>query len=268
MFGWDRASPGYLAQWLPQFAPYDADLASELGLREGERVLSTPGSEVVALARAVGDAGRVDAVTVSDEVRVLCNERVAAAGLEKRVRVALAPTGPYDAAVSVFELEPADAKRALVSLGEAIGPRGKVGVMLWGPPDEDDPERVFARAVDAVAPQIGASAAWPDVSRAALASLFEGAGLALIRHTVVSHALVFQRAERFVSALLAARSYGPKLYGLGDEAVAAAVARFYERVAAEDEPVTYAPPATIVLGALPGAEIDLPHRPSVRVPTV
>ncbi|HEY1954765.1 MAG TPA: hypothetical protein VGH28_04120 [Polyangiaceae bacterium] len=267
MNGWDRASPGYLAQWQPQLAPYDVDLAFELGLREGDCVLSTPGSEVVALARAVGDRGRVHAVAATEDVLVLCKERVRASALADRVETLAAPRGPYDAAVSAFDFDVAAGRAHLAALREAIGPRGKIGVMLWGPPAEDDPERVFARAIDAVAPEIAASAVWPDVARATLASLFEAAGLALIRHTVVSHAMIFQHAERFATALLAARSYGPKLRALGDPAVAAVLARFYERVG-QDDAISYAPAATIVIGALPGAEIELPHRPSVRVPVI
>ena len=267
MNGWDRASPGYLAQWQPQLAPYEVDLAFELGLREGDRVLSTPGSEVVALARAVGPNGRVDALAPGDDVGVLCTERVRAAALEDRVQCVATPKAPYDAAVSAFDFDVASAKTQLGALREAIGPRGKIGVMLWGPPSEDDPERIFARAIDAIAPEIAASAVWPDVDRATLAAQFEAAGLALIRHTVVSHTMVFQHAERFATALLAARTYGPKLRALGDEAVASVLARFYERVG-QDEAISYGPAATIVIGALPGAEIELPHRPSVRVPVI
>jgi hypothetical protein len=268
MSGWDRASPGYLAEWQPHFAPYEHDLAAELCLHEGDHVISTAGTEALVLARAVGKSGRVHAFDASDEVRVLCKELVAAAGLEDRVEISSAPKGaPAHAAVSAFALVTADDPVAHVrALGELIAPAGKVGVIVWGPPVDDDPERAFARIVDELHPEIGASFEPTGVDRPSLSALFEAAGLALVRHTIVSHTLVFQRAERFALSLLGARTYGPKLAALGQEAVAAALARFYQRYA-EGEPISYSPAATIVIGAHHGAEVELPHRPSVRVPT-
>jgi hypothetical protein len=69
-----------------------------------------------------------------------------------------------------------------------------------------------------------------------------------------------------VNALVAARDYGPRLLALGAERVARVLGRFYERAYAEGAPVTYSPAVTIVIAAVPGAEVELPHRPSVRVP--
>jgi hypothetical protein len=43
-------------------------------------------------------------------------------------------------------------------------------------------------------------------------------------------------------------------------------ARFYDSVGGPDAPLTFAPPATLAIAALPGAEVELAHRPSVRVP--
>ena len=258
---WDRSSPGYLADWLPQLAPYEADLAAELGLHEGARVRCTAGPEAIALARAVGESGRVVAIAPTDEMLALCKERAAAAAVGDRVTCARACTeGGFDAAVSAFELD------GLEALRDAIGPRGKVGVMIWGPAADDDPERVFARAVDEAAPDLRASAPLAPTDRESLSRAFEAAGLVVVRHTVVSHAMIFPRAERFAAALLGARTYGAALRARGQAAVAAALARFYERSGGQDEPVTYEPAATLVVAALPGAEIELPHRPSVRVP--
>ena len=268
MSGWDRASPGYLAEWQPNFAPYEADLASELGLREGNQVLTTAGFEALALARAVGETGRVFACDPSDDVLVLCKEKLEAAGLLSRVTASTEPAnGPFDAAVSAFALpQSSDAVALLRNLGETIRPAGKVGVIVWGPAIDGDPERAFAKIIDEVHPELHAADEPEGLDRASLVALFERAGLVVVRHTVVTHPLVFQRAERFARSLLAARSYGPKLVALGETHVAAALARFYERVAAQDTPVSYSPAATIVIAAHPGAEVELPHRPSVRVP--
>ena len=268
MSGWDRASPGYLAEWQPNFAPYEADLAMELGLREGDHVLTTAGFEALSLARAVGESGKVFACDPSDGVLVLCKEHVAAAGLAARVVTAKdPPKGPFHAAASAFALmQSSDPVSVLKNLGEMIRPDGKVGVIVWGPAIDGDPERAFAKIIDALHPEIHATEPLSGLDRASLASLFERAGLVVVRHTVVMHPLVFQRAERFAMSLLAARAYGPKLVARGEEHVAAALARFYQSVAAQDAPVSYSPAATIVIAAHPGAEVELPHRPSVRVP--
>ncbi len=263
--GWDRTSPGYLAEWLPQFAPYDADFAEELAVRAGDVVLTTAGSEALAFARAVGESGTVHARDSRAEMRALCKERAATAKLAARVDVLEdGVRGPYD----VIALAHADNPLAeLRALRPHVTPNGKVGLMLWGPDADDDPERAFARTVEEIAPDaIAPPSARPPVERAALASLFESAGLALVRHTACSHAIVFPTAERFARALLGARVYGARLVALGEERVAAVLARFYERASGEASAITYAPSATIAVGGLPGAELELPHRPSVRIP--
>lgn len=268
MSGWDRASPGYLAEWQPNFAPYEADLAAELGLREGDRVLTTAGFEALALARAVGETGHVCACDADDDVLVLCKDRLEAAGLLSRASTVKEPSGgPFNAAVSAFTLPlVSDPVAHVRNLGELILPAGKVGVVVWGPAIDGDPERAFAKIIDELHPEIAAAFEPTGLDRTSLGALFERAGLAVVRHTVVTHPLVFQRAERFAISLLAARTYGPKLVARGQEHVAAALARFYERVAAQDAPISYSPAATIVIAAHPGAEVELPHRPSVRVP--
>jgi len=264
--GWDCTSSGYVTEWLPQFAPYDSDLVRELDVREGDVVLTTAGAEAIALARAVGDSGAVHAVDSRAVMCALCKERIASAGLAKRASVIDAARGPYD--VVAF----ADADDLGASLRVARGvlaPNGKVGARAWGPDAETDPERTFARAIEEIAPRaLAPRASRLDVSRAGLTTLFETAGLALVRHTLVSHAIVFPAAARFARSLLAARAYGPRLAAMGEEKVAAVLARFYERVGGEGAPITYAPTATIVVAGLPGAELELPHRPSVRIPAV
>ena len=43
-------------------------------------------------------------------------------------------------------------------------------------------------------------------------------------------------------------------------------ASFYDKVGGPDAPLTFAPPATLAIAALPGAEVELVNRPSVRAP--
>src|SRR5262249_11955860 len=150
--------------------------------------------------------------------------------------------GPFHAAVSAFSLpHSSDPVATLRNLGEMIRPDGKVGVMVWGPATDGDPERAFAKIIDELHPEIHATEQVSGLDRASLAALFERAGLVVVRHTVVFHPLVFQRAERFAMSLLSARTYGPKLVARGEEHVAAALARFYERVAGQDAPISYSP---------------------------
>ena len=66
---------------------------------------------------------------------------------------------------------------------------------------DGDAERAFAKIIDEVHPDIHAAEELAGLDRASLAAMFERAGLAVVRHTVVTHPLVFQRAERFAMSL-------------------------------------------------------------------
>ncbi len=270
--GWNCAAPSYVSEWLPQFAPYDADLAREVSVREGNHVLSTAGAEAIAFARAVGESGSVDCLETSPEMRALCTERIASAAFEKRARVVERPQKKYDVIALAHVRTDGDPRAhlsdMLQTLRASLASNGKVGLLHWGPDSETDPERIFARAIEAVAPEALATSSRLDVDRASLTALFEAAGLALVRHTVVSHAIVFPTAARFARSLVLSRAYGARLTALGESRVAAVLARFYEKVSGEDATITFAPSATIAVAGLPGAELELPHRPSVRIPAV
>ncbi len=45
-----------------------------------------------------------------------------------------------------------------------------------------------------------------------------------------------------------------------------ALAKVYDGLGGPDAPVSWEPPATVAIAGLPGAEIELPHRPSVKIP--
>ena len=53
---------------------------------------------------------------------------------------------------------------------------------------------------------------------------------------------------------------------LGDARLERVAARFYERIGGPSTPVSFDPPATLAIAALPGAQVDLGNRSSVRVP--
>ncbi len=53
---------------------------------------------------------------------------------------------------------------------------------------------------------------------------------------------------------------------LGGERFARVAARFYDKIGGPLSPLVFQPLAAIAIAALSGAEIRLPHRPSVNVP--
>ena len=61
------------------------------------------------------------------------------------------------------------------------------------------------------------------------------------------------------------RRHGPlPLAEIFEERVAS---RFYEWTGGPDVPLSFSPPATLAIAAHRGAEVELAHRPSVRVPS-
>jgi hypothetical protein len=98
-----------------------------------------------------------------------------------------------------------------------------------------------------------------------MAQLFDEGGLAMVRHTIVRHTLVFRSAEHFVRAVKEACTWRRLWEDLGDARFTRVAARFYEKVGGPDKPLSFDSPATIALGALPGAEIALENRPSLQV---
>ncbi len=275
---WDRAAPGYLEEWVPRLAPYHTDFVTELCVHAGDRVLvvaSGPGSEAVAVARVVGEEGFVRLVDSSRAMLDLCEARLAQAAVPCRTETVCAEPsdasgGPYHAVACAFGLLGLpDTGAALRAWRDALAESGKVGVMVWGPPAADDPYELFARVAVELEPDMHAACHHPGVvDRAGMAAMFEEAGMAMVRHTVVAHTLVFKRAEDFTRALLSSCAWRDELRAIGAARAAKISARFFEAVGGPDAPLTYRPPATIALAGLPGAQIELPHRPSVRIPAV
>lgn len=272
---WDRAAAGYLEEWVPRFVPYHTDLVRELTLRPRDRVLITsagPGAEVIAVARAVGDHGAIRATDKSAEMVRLCTEQVQKAGFKTSITCAMADAadaahGPWDAIICAFGLWQLPSRgEVLASWTRALGPRGKVGVITWGPPDAQQPFERLARALGDVEPAHAVESPHIHAERDAMAKMFEDAGLEMIRHTVVRHTLSFTSAEAFVRAMREACTWRRIWEELGDARMAKVAARFYEMTEGLDAPLSFSPPATIAIAALPGAEVELEARPSLRVP--
>jgi SAM-dependent methyltransferase len=272
---WDRAAASYLEEWVPRFTPYHQDLVRELALASGQRVLvasAGPGAEVVAIARAVSAGGFVRATDKSQAMVRICTEQVARASLPTRVTcepgdATDASGGPWDAIACAFGLwqltSRVDALRAWRS---SLAPRGKVGIITWGPSEAGQPFEVLRECLNAVEPEQAMPIPYVHAEREAMAKMFEEAGLAMVRHTVVRHTLSFRSAEAFVRAMREACTWRKVWEEIGDARMEHVASRFYEWTGGPDAPLTFEPPATVAIAGLPGAEVELDNRPSVRVP--
>jgi hypothetical protein len=272
---WDRAAAGYLEEWVPRFVPYHLDLVRELSLRPGQRVLVTsagPGAEVLAVARELGDDGFVRATDKSSEMVRICAERAKIAALPARIVCEEADAtdasgGPFDAVVCAFGLwQLPDRTAALRAWGGTLAQHAKVGVITWGPPEKGLPFELMHECLRTFEPQLALPSPHIHATREAMSLMFEEAGLSMVRHTIVRHTLNFASAEAFVRALKEACTWRRVWEEIGDVRMGRVASAFYDLVGGPDEPLSFDPPATLAIAAIPGDEVVLPHRPSVRAP--
>lgn len=267
----DRAAQRYLEEWVPRFVPYHLDLVRELALSEGQRVLvaaAGPGAEVLAVARAVGDLGKVRAIDANAEMVAICEEQVRKAQFPN---VACETAGPMDvgegnwnAIVCAFGLWSfKDRADVVKKWGSALAPSGKVGVLTFGPPDADDPFEILSTALREIEPDVVATPPLIDARREAIASLFEEGGLALVRHTVLRHTVSFPSAEAFIAAIREGRTWRRVWQEIGEDRMTLVTAKFYDGVGGPTNPLVFEPVATLAIAALPGAEVELAVRTSV-----
>ncbi len=270
----DRAAKRYIEEWVPRFVPYHLDLVRELSLAQGQRVLVAscgPGAEVLAVARAVGDRGKVRATDPSAEMVTICAEQVAKAGFPavtvERADADDVGEGNWNAVVCAFGLyKLADRGAVLRAWAGSLAPRGKVGVLTFGPPDDTDPFELLSRALAELEPDAVAKPPRIDADREAIARTFEEGGLSIVRQTVLRHTVSFATAEDFTDAIREGRTWRKIWEELGPERMGRVTARFYERVGGPTVPLVFEPAATLAIAALPGAEVDLAVRPSVVAP--
>lgn len=270
---WNRASASYRETFLPRFLPYHHELAEQLGVKEGDRVLVPrcgPGTDAIAFARAVGEPGSVRAIDSDAAFGDIVTKRFKEAGVAKRATFEQAPYrdtsgAPYSIIATAFATFTEDEERnALEAWRDALAHHGKLGRMTWGPADDDDPYALYFDAIAEFAPALAARATDPVVERNALGKLFESAGLVMVRHTIIRHTQVFAGAEEFVDALVPALAWHPELVALGETTLQKIRARFLDRAGGPAAALSFQPAATIAIAALPGDEVELPHRPSVR----
>ncbi len=271
---WDRAAAAYVEEWVPRFVPYHLDLIRELALAPRQRVLVTAcgaGGEALAAARAVGAEGYVRATDKSAEMVRFCAEAVQKAGFTQiataQGEASDAAGGPWDAVVCAFGLWQLPDRAAVVrTWGGALAPSGKVGILTLGPAEADDPFERLACILKEQEPGHSAPRPQIEAERASMDEMFAAAGLAMVRHTVVRHAMSFTTAEQFVRAMRETSAWRRILDAIGDERMDRVAAKFYDTAGGPDAALSFAPPATLAIAARPGAEVELADRPSIRVP--
>ncbi len=267
---WDRTTKAYVEEWQPRFVPHHLDLARELGLGPGDRVaVIDAGPDVLPFARAVAPHGRLHVQERDRALRVACEGTLARAGLHAQATFADDDSlgTDFDAVVCAFgRRQVAEGRVALAKWRDALKPNGKLGVMVWGPAHPDDPLDWLAEAANQIDPALDFRRVRVDTDRAALAGLMESAGLALVRHTVVQHNVTFRSALDLVKALVDASEWRAEYATLPQAVASRMTARVCELAGGPDAPVVFDLVATIAIAGLPGAEIELPHRPSVKVP--
>jgi SAM-dependent methyltransferase len=176
-------------------------------------------------------------------------------------------TRKWDAILNAFGLwQLPDRRKVLASWSGALAPNGKVGILTWGPPDKDDPFELLAQCLKELEPDYAVPETRILAAREAMESMFAEAGLTMVRHTVVRHTLSFKSGEAFVKALREACTWRRIWEEIGDARIDRLATRFYDLTGGPDAPLSFDPPATLAIAALPGAEVELEHRPSLRVP--
>lgn len=270
----DLAARRYIEEWVPRFVPYHLDLVRELALAQGQRVFIArcgPGAEVLAVARAVGDRGKVRATDPNAELIQICNEQVRKAGFLNVSSECADPSdtgdGGWNAIICAFGLwTSADRPALLRRWAASLAPKGKVGFLTFGPPDESDPFEILARGLRELEPDAIAKPPRIDADRESIARSFEEGGLALVRHTTLRHTVSFPTAEDFTAAIREGRTWRTIWEELGPERMGKVTAYLYDKVGGPTAPLVFEPRATLAIGALPGAEVDLAVRPSVVAP--
>ncbi|MCL2777502.1 MAG: class I SAM-dependent methyltransferase [Polyangiaceae bacterium] len=271
---WDRAATRYLDEWVPRFVPYHLDLVRELSLMQGQRVLvpmAGSGAEVLAIARVVGDKGKVRATDTSAEMIRICREQVEKAYFNHVTCAQGEATdvgdGGWNAIVCAFGLwRFPNCVTILNHWRSALATNGKVGVLTWGPIEDGDPYNLLTRALTELEPGVSESRPRINPSRESMHSMFEEAGLSLVRLTVIRHTVSFTSAEAFLSSLSEGSTWRKISEELGPQRMARVAARFFDQIGGLTVPLTFQPAATLAIAALPGAAIDLAVRSSVKAP--
>jgi len=141
-YGWDAATDAYDRGWVPLLERLTESCVERAVLRPGERVLDLAtgtGVGAFAAARAVGAAGAVTGIDVSEKMVALASQRAADAGLTNvafqrhDMEATGAADGAFDAITCAFGLMfAAERAAAFAEIARITAPGGRVSVAVWG----------------------------------------------------------------------------------------------------------------------------------------
>lgn len=252
-YGWNRAADLYDDAWADQLRPGHDMLMEMAGLGPGERVLDVAcGTGIVSqrLADAVGPAGSVLGTDISEAmVDAAARQAEGRPNLSWRRLEADASAldgAGFDAAICAFGLMYVpDPVAALAAMRRALRPRGRAGVVVWGPRARCGWAGVFpivdSRVESEVCPlffQLGMDGA--------LAGAMQSAGFEDVAVRRISTTLYYPSAD---AALEAAFAAGPVALAYGrfaPEVRASAHAEYLDSIAPWRDGEAYALPGEFV----------------------
>lgn len=256
---WDRAAQSYADFWVPRLIPYYDDLVQKCVPKPDERVLVTsvgPGAELRAIALAMKHKGEIFATDPSPAMIEAAKEVTGDAELGMPVHFEVADAADtlgrrWDLILNAFSLWQLPERRTtLAKWGRALQPGGRIGLVVWGPPDPDGPFEKVSAAVQKVEPAIGELVnAWVLAARQPMRDMLEEAGLKLIRHAIVRHDMEFVSAEGFFAAMRSGCSFLRVCDRLGAQRTERVAAAFYEQLdpPSPKTPLCFAPAAAVAI---------------------
>jgi ubiquinone/menaquinone biosynthesis C-methylase UbiE len=256
---WDRAVQSYADFWVPRLIPYYDDLVQKSVPKPDERVLVTsvgPGAELRAVALAMEQKGALFATDPSPAMITAARRGLTDA--EVGMPVSFEVTDAFDTLgrqwdliLSAFSLWQIPERRAtLQKWGRAVQPRGRIGILVWGPPDPDGPFEMVSAALQQVEPAIGELVkAWELAARQPMRDMLADAGLKLIRHATVRHDMEFASAEGFFAAMRSGCSFLRVCDKLGAERTERVAEAFFAQLdpPSSRTPLAFAPSAAIAI---------------------
>lgn len=256
---WDHAVQPYADFWVPRLIPYYDDLVQKAVPRPDERVLVTsvgPGAELRAVALAMEQRGQLAATDASPAMIQAARKALEAAEVHMPVQLEVAEAfdtlgRPWDLILSAFSLwQLPDRRSTLQRWARAVQPDGRIGILVWGPPDPDGPFEKVSAALQQVEPALGELVkAWELAARQPMRDLLEDAGLKLIRHATVRHDMEFASAEGFFAAMRRGCSFLRVCDKLGSQRTERVAEAFYDRLdpPSSRTPLTFAPSAAVAV---------------------
>jgi len=256
---WDRAAQSYADFWVPRLIPYYDDLVRKSVPKPDERVLVTsvgPGAELRPVALAMRQQGEIVATDPSATMIEAARKGVRDAEVTMPVGFEVTDASDtlgrrWDLILNAFSLWQLPERRSVLEKwGRAVRPGGRIGVVVWGPPDPDGPFEQVSAALHEVEPALGElTKAWGLAARQPMRDMLEQTGLKLIRHATVRHAMEFVSAEGFFAAMHSGCSFLRVCDRLGAERTERVAEAFYRQIypPSPRTPLAFAPSATVAI---------------------